>query len=70
MIRVERTSVLRFQHACTLKFGEALQLIAGKTTEKIYYYVTVCGGSGAKKSTYEGRARGDNGQIKLQQDVR
>ncbi len=27
LIRVERTQVLRFQHACTLKIGEALEFI-------------------------------------------
>jgi hypothetical protein len=70
VIRVERIRVLRFQHACSLKFGEALQLIARESTKKIHYDVSVCGGSGAEKSTYEGRARGDNGQVKLQQDVR
>lgn len=63
MVRVERTRLLRFQHARTLKFGEALEFVSRQTTQKIYNYMSVSGGGGAKKSTYQRRARGDNGQI-------
>ena len=61
-IWVERTHVLRFQHARTLKFREAFQLITGQAAQEINYIMTISRGGSAKKSTYQGRARGDNGQ--------
>ena len=70
IVWVKRTRVQRFQHACTLKFSKAFQFIAGQSAKKVNDVLSLYRGSSAKKCTNQGRARGDNGQIKLQLNVR
>jgi hypothetical protein len=70
IVWVKRTHVLRFQHAGTLEFRQTFQFIARKAAKKVNHILSVARGSGAKKCTNQGRARGDNGQIKLRLNVR
>jgi hypothetical protein len=52
-----------FQHTSPVKFSKTLQLIAGKTLQKIEDKITIDGDSGTKKSTDQRRARGYSGQV-------
>ena len=70
IVWVKGTRVLRFQHACTFEFSEAFEFVARQAAKKVNYVLSLYRGSGAKKCTNQGRARGDNGQIKLQLNVR
>ena len=70
IVGVKGTRVLRFQHACTFEFSEAFEFVARQAAKKVNDVLSLYRGSGAKKCTNQGRARGDNGQIKLQLNVR
>jgi hypothetical protein len=62
-VRVTRHGKLFFENASSLKFGETLQLVAGKSLQEIQNEVPIDRNCPLKKGTDQKRARGDSGQI-------